>query len=168
MPSIRTRLSSRSLIAAAIALSLSACSDQKTSNDQASSGAAPAKVEAAEVGSAKVAGVEVAEASVDQQLNEWFEAQYESELLNSPMTLTSLGRKDRYGEIDDMSEAADAAALERRRKSLEEMKAKFDRDALSDDAKLSYDLWEYQYNLAAEGAEFRRSNYVFNQMNVGK
>ena len=170
MHSIRTHLSSRSLIAAAIALSLSACSDQKTSNDQASSAATPAKVEAAEVGSAKVGsakvdGAEVAEASVDQQLNEWFEAQYESELLNSPMTLTSLGRKDRYGEIDDMSESADAAALERRRKSLEEMKAKFDRDALSDDAKLSYDLWEYQYNLAAEGAEFRRSNYVFNQMN---
>ncbi len=106
----------------------------------------------------------VAAESQTEKLNQWFEQQFETELMMSPMSLTALGRKDRYDEIDDMSEAAEIEQLEWKRNSVLEMKDSFDYEQLSDDAKLSYDLWEYQYKQSAKGAEFRRSSYVFTQM----
>lgn len=107
---------------------------------------------------------EVAVESQSEKLNQWFEQQFETELMMSPMSLTTLGRKDRYGEIDDMSEAAEIEQLEWKRNSVLEMKQRFDYEQLSEDDKLSYDLWEYQYTQAAKGAEFRRSRYIFTQM----
>jgi len=98
-------------------------------------------------------------------LNEWFEIKYEEELMMSPIGLTFQGRKDRYGEIDDMSEGAENDRLEWKRQSVVEMKSRFDYEQLSSDAKLSYELWEYQYHDLAESVKFRRNNYVFNQMN---
>ena len=67
---------------------------------------------------------EIATASAD--INKWFDAQYEEELQMSPISLTVQGRKDMYGELDDMSEAAQDKHLDWRRKSVAEMKAKFD------------------------------------------
>lgn len=149
-----------SLLIIAIGLSLAACDDQ-AANQSAANGQsnAPAKT----VVDAAVA--ESAAQSQSEELNEWFEQHFEMELMMSPMSLTSLGRKDRYGEIDDMSEAAEIKQLEWKRNTVIEMKDGFDYEELSDDAKLSYDLWEYQYKLAEKGAKFRRSAYVFNQMN---
>jgi len=46
------------------------------------------------------------ENSETEKLNAWFEIKYEEELMMSPLSLTFQGRKDRYSEIDDMSEAA--------------------------------------------------------------
>jgi len=161
LSALRHSLSLRnSIVVAAVSLSLAACGDTADQNDSA---ATPNATEQTAPKEAQLASAKPS--SIDEQLNQWFEEQYEAQLQYSPMLMTSLGRKDRYGDIDDMSEEAEVASLERRRKSIEEMKAKFDRDALSDDAKLSYDLWEHQYNMSAEGAKFRRSSYVFNQMN---
>ena len=103
-------------------------------------------------------------AAETERLNKWFEEKYEEELLMSPIGLTFLGRKERYGEIDDMSEAAEDEQLEWKRQTVEEMKSEFNYDALTDDAKLSYDLWAYQYEDAAADMEFRRNGYIFNQM----
>ena len=98
------------------------------------------------------------------KLNEWFEAKYEEELMMSPIGLTFLGRKERYDEIDDMTEAAEDEQLEWKRQTVEEMKATFDYAALTDDAKLSYDLWAHQYEQAKNAVPFRRNDYVFTQM----
>ncbi len=100
-----------------------------------------------------------------EKLNEWFEVKYEEELMMSPMALTFQGRKERYDEIDDMSAQAEDEQLEWKKQSVAEMKTKFDYNKLTDDAKLSYDLWEYQYDIAAQGMKFRDSGYVFTQMN---
>jgi len=148
------------LLTIAIGLSLVACGEQSSTpaaQNETDSTAKP-------VAQADSAVAESVEQSVSDKLNQWFEQQYETELMTSPMSLTSLGRKDRYDEIDDMSEAAEIAQLAWKRDSVKEMKAKFDYDQLNDDAKLSYDLWEYQYKLVEKGAKFRRSNYIFNQM----
>lgn len=102
--------------------------------------------------------------SETDKLNAWFERQYETELLQSPIALTLQGRKERYGEIDDMSEAASKRNLEWKRQSVAEMKATFERAKLTNDGKLSYDLWEIQYNDAAEAMKFIRNGYVFEQM----
>lgn len=102
--------------------------------------------------------------SESQRLNKWFEDQYEQELSNSPIDLTFQGRKERYDEIDDMSEAAEDRQLALKRRSVERMKAQFDYAALDDDAKLSYDLWEYQYQQQAASHGLRDHTYLFHQM----
>lgn len=99
-----------------------------------------------------------------QKLNEWFEVKYEQELQTSPMTLTSIGRKDRYDELDDLSEAAYKKQIEWQQASVDEMQATFDYDKLSDDAKLSWDLWVYQNEVAQARYQWREKNYIFHQM----
>jgi len=93
------------ILAIAIGLSLAACGDQASNAPESSQNKTPVK----SVESAAVASVDQSESD---ELNEWFEHHYEMELMMSPMSLTSLGRKDRYGEIDDMSEAAEITQLE--------------------------------------------------------
>ena len=110
------------------------------------------------------------EAVVDQQsesekLNAWFDMKYEEGLMMSPLGLTFQGRKERYGEIDDMSEIAQLEKLEWKGDSVKEMKAIFDYSKLSDSAKISYDLWEHQYESGLAGQPFMRRGYVFHQMN---
>ena len=78
------------------------------------------------------------------RINAWFDGKYEEQLDLSPMTRAYAGEKKDYDKIDDMSEAAGDRALEWQRKSVEELKAKFDRTKLQPDAQLSYDLWIYQ------------------------
>jgi uncharacterized protein (DUF885 family) len=100
----------------------------------------------------------------DSEINGWFDEQYEQLLQMSPLELTAQGRKDRYGEIDDLSEAAEDQRLAWMENSVREMKERFDFDRLSAEAKVSYELWEYQYEMEKGDVEFRRMNYVFNQM----
>ncbi|RYY94059.1 MAG: DUF885 domain-containing protein, partial [Alphaproteobacteria bacterium] len=65
----------------------------------------------------------IAKNSVD--LVAYLDAEYEEELQTSPQEMTSQGRKDRYGELDDRSEAAMVQDLEWRRQSVADMKARF-------------------------------------------
>ncbi len=110
------------------------------------------------------------ETSVDQQsetekLNAWFEVKYEEGLMMSPLSLTFQGRKERYNEIDDVTEAAELEKLEWKGDSVKEMKATFNYSKLSDAAKISYDLWEHQYESGLAAKPFMRRGYVFHQMN---
>ena len=107
---------------------------------------------------------DAAERSETQRLNAWFERKYEEELQFSPITMAFLGRKDRYGELDDMSVQAEERVLAWRKASVEELESNFDYEALDDEARLSYDLWKLQYENARDGAAFRENRYVFNQM----
>ena len=99
-----------------------------------------------------------------ERLNAWFEERYQEELDFSPIARTFLGEKKDYDKIDDMSEAAGDAQLEWRRQTVEDLKANFDRAKLTPEAQTSYDIWIDQYARAAAANEFRRSNYVFTQM----
>jgi uncharacterized protein (DUF885 family) len=140
------------LLTLILLLSLAACGDQKQATQKDESPATPLQAE------------EAANQSETDKLNAWFEAKYEEELMMSPISLTFQGRKERYGEIDDMSEAAEDKQLEWKRQTVAQMKSSFDYQALTDDAKLSYDLWEYQYNQALASTNFRRNHYIFTQM----
>ncbi len=104
------------------------------------------------------------ENSETEKLNAWFEIKYEEELMMSPFSLTFQGRKDRYSEIDDMSEAAQLKRIKWKGDSVEEMVSTFDYSKLSDAAKISYDLWEHQYESALASKAFMRRGYVFHQM----
>ncbi len=96
-----------------------------------------------------------------ERLNVWFEARYEEELMQSPINLMFVGRKDRYGEVDDFSEAEEDRQLAWRRATVEEMEREFDYDKLSPEARISYDIWKFQYEDAALNAEFRANDYIF-------
>jgi uncharacterized protein (DUF885 family) len=100
----------------------------------------------------------------DATINAWFDTEYEELLEMSPLELTTQGRKERYDQIDDLSEEAEDKKLAWMEASVAEMKEKFAYESLSPEAKISYELWEYQYNLEKKDIEFRRKNYVFNQM----
>ena len=102
--------------------------------------------------------------SETERLNAWLEQQYEEELMQSPLALTFQGRKERYGEIDDLSESAEDEALEWKLDSVKRMQEQFDYDALDDVAKLSYDLWAYQGKQAQLNHKWRRHEYIFHQM----
>jgi len=91
----------------------------------------------------------------------YLDAEYEEELQSSPQEMTSQGRKDRYGELDDRSEVALDKDLEWRRQSVADMKARFKPEELSEDARLSYEIWELELARAERSAEFRRNGYVF-------
>jgi uncharacterized protein (DUF885 family) len=106
------------------------------------------------------------QSSETARLNEWFEDKFEQELMLSPTFLTSLGRSERQGEIDDYSEQAYEARIALKRANLAELQSAFDYTKLSDDAKLSYDLWVYMSEKAFAEYEFRDNSYVFEQMNA--
>ena len=100
------------------------------------------------------------------RLNEWFEAKFEEELAYSPIQMTFLGRDTDQDKIDDFSNAAQDAALERLRANVAELKTTFDYDKLTSEAKTSYDIWLYDaaQDLAAD--TYRTNGYVFEQMNA--
>ena len=110
------------------------------------------------------ASVQAGTATTDARLNAWFERKYEEQLQFSPIQMAFLGRKDRYSELDDMSREGAAKQLAWQLAALEEMKASFDYDALGDDAKLSWDLFEYQVEAAKAADRFSDHGYPFEQM----
>lgn len=113
---------------------------------------------------AEAASVEQAE-NESARLNAWFDSQYEELLQLSPLQMTVLGRKDRYDELDDVSPEADARRLAWLKTSVETMESTFDRDALDDETRLSWDLWKRQYESARDGEAFVADQYAFDQMN---
>ena len=103
--------------------------------------------------------------SETDRLNAWFETKFEEQLQFSPLTLTSLGRKEKYDEFDDLSEAAEDRQLAWSAAATAELEREFDYERLSPEARLSYDLWVYEHASSVASAEFRDHSYVFDQMN---
>ena len=104
-------------------------------------------------------------AEISKALNDWFDVKYEETLQRSPVMLTFLGRKDKNDQIDCFTRACGDENLALQKAAVEEMKAKFNYDDLSDADKLSWDLFEYQYEQAAEAAKYRYNGFVYDQMN---
>lgn len=102
--------------------------------------------------------------SESERINQWFEDKYEEQIMMSPLTLTSLGRKERYSEIDDFSEEADNKQFLWLAQSVEQLKSAFNYSTLDDSAKMSYDLWLYSFEVAQTMRPFQRSAYIFDQM----
>jgi uncharacterized protein (DUF885 family) len=138
----------KTLIACALALALSACSK----------GPEPAATPA------PAAAPVVDAAATTAKLNEWFEAKYEEELKFSPIRLAFLGRKDLNDRLDDMSEQGAQAQLAWRKASVEEMEKNFRYEDLTDEGRLSWDVWKQQYESERVAMEFADNAYVFNQM----
>lgn len=102
--------------------------------------------------------------SQDERLHAWFEAKYEELLQFSPLELSQLGRKDRYGELDEFSFEAEDEQLAWQKATVDELERTFDYATLSPAEQLSYDLWKFGYERNAEAARWRGNDYVFTQM----
>ncbi|MDP3737837.1 MAG: DUF885 domain-containing protein [Hyphomonadaceae bacterium] len=100
-------------------------------------------------------------AKTSAELTAYLDAEYEEELLMNPEEMTSQGRKDKYGELDDRSEAGLDKELEWRKQSVADMKAKFDPANLNEDAKVSYDIWSLELERAEKSTQYRRHRYIF-------
>ena len=70
-------------------------------------------------------------AKASAELTAFLDAEYEEQLQFSPEELTSQGRKDQYGLLDDRSEAAADKELAWYKASVEEMKTKFKPETLN-------------------------------------
>lgn len=149
-PSFKPSLN-RFVIALMASTALAACEPASNTSSQAPT----TEAVAAEVVAAETA-----------RLNEWFEAQYETELSFSPITMTFLGRKTDNDKFDDFSNQAQDMQLAWKRASVDEMKTSFDYYKLSNDAKISYDIWAYQLEAAEAADKYRTNGYIFEQMNA--
>ena len=96
-----------------------------------------------------------------QLLNTWLDEQYAEQLETRPMTKTSLGDKTDYGQLDDFSLAAEQRDLEWLRESVATMLSEFDYAQLTDDGKLSYDMWKFSLERAEAGVPYRQHGYIF-------
>ncbi len=115
----------------------------------ACSPAAPAGPTAAEI------------AKNSEDLIAFLDAKFEEELQLSPESMTAQGRKDRYGELDDRSEKAADEELAWRKQSVADMKAKFKPETLSEDTRLSYEVWDLELTRDEKANQFRRHSYIF-------
>ena len=91
----------------------------------------------------------------------WLDNEYTQSLDFSPLAKTRLGIKEDYGELDDVSEAALDKRLNWRKDSVTRMQANFDRNQLSADDQLSWDLWVYLLEVSEANRGYRRHRYIF-------
>ena len=104
------------------------------------------------------------EKTPNEDLNAWFEEKYEESLQKSPLRLTSLGIKDKYDQIDDLSLDAQIENVRWMQESVDELKKNFEYQSLNEQDQMSYDIWLYQNELLQEGLEYQELEYVFDQM----
>lgn len=102
--------------------------------------------------------------SQSEKLSEWFEHQYQMYLRFSPMTLTRLGLKDRYSEIDDMSEEAELERLNWFTSAASELEKHFDYQSLSTEEQTSFEVFMQQAEHAQLSYKYRYNRYIFHQM----
>jgi uncharacterized protein (DUF885 family) len=106
----------------------------------------------------------VASASTESlRVNAFFERVFEESVARYPEYLTSLGRKERADEWNDLSEAYANESMQLTKQQLVELKA-FDRNKLDPATVLSYDLLVQSMENDIADNKWRLYNYPINQM----
>lgn len=109
----------------------------------------------------KASDAEVAEASA--AFNDYLDAEFQKDLAESPMDQTRRGMKTDYGKWDDFSNIKYAEDLEQARERLDYLD-KIDKEDLSAEAQLSYDLFRRKVKNEIDDYQYRFYNYPINQM----
>jgi uncharacterized protein (DUF885 family) len=100
-----------------------------------------------------------------ERLNRWFDEQFRLDLERSPVAKTFLGIIDQdYDEWDDLSPEFQLESYRLSQAQLAEMHRRFDYRALDPQARLSWQLFEYDKNREKAGHPYREHVYTFNQM----
>lgn len=139
----------RTLLLAATALTLSACTAPRTAEaPPVSPAAAPAPAWDASAA-----------------LNGFFEAYDQAQLARSPVGQSYRGIKTDYDKWDDESDAEAVRRNQAANAALAEMRAKFATANLDPQARLSYRLFEKQVERQNKAFQYRKLGYLFDQMN---
>ncbi|MEH6586318.1 MAG: DUF885 domain-containing protein [Halioglobus sp.] len=101
-----------------------------------------------------------ASATETTRLKQWLDARYEEELQRKPTTLTRLGRKDLYSQIDNYSREGQEEYLRWMSATGTALSEQFEYLALSVEGKVSYDFWMYRVQEMESGFAFRDHKYV--------
>jgi uncharacterized protein (DUF885 family) len=108
-----------------------------------------------------------AEQSESERLYAWFQQVFDAEIARSPQAMTSLGMIDdleAYGRWDDNSDEAVVENFDRNQAYAAQMQDQFDYEALTDEAKLSYEFFLLQAENGARQHAVRESRYAFSPM----
>ena len=98
-----------------------------------------------------------------EKLNTWLDEVFERNLMDSPIWLSQLGRKDRQGEFDDLSEAHALENLELAKNDLATL-LEFDETKLDEQSHLSYILFKQKLEMRIEYDNYRHYNYPVKQI----
>jgi uncharacterized protein (DUF885 family) len=101
----------------------------------------------------------------DADLARFFDDYDAKVLARSPTTRTYRGIRTDYGRWDDFSDAQAVRDHAEDMAALAEMRARFDQRTLSDESRLSFELFEKQMERQDRAFRFRHRSYVFDQMN---
>jgi uncharacterized protein (DUF885 family) len=101
--------------------------------------------------------------ALDRQLTAFLDQAFEAELARDPERLTQLGRKTANNRLTDRSDAAQLQALEARRRSVAEMRRRFDPARLGEDARTSFEMWTLGLARMEDAWRWRGHRYVFDR-----
>ena len=101
----------------------------------------------------------------DQRLAAFFDELFERDVSQSPIFQAYLGRKtEDYGRWDDFSDEHAQRQNQQTAADLKRLHAEFDYAALSEPAKMSYRIFEYNQQRDLQNFEWRFHNYAISQM----
>ncbi|MHA7872739.1 MAG: DUF885 family protein, partial [Hyphococcus sp.] len=102
----------------------------------------------------------------DERLAAFFQEIFDRNLANSPIFQAQIGVKtERYGEWDDFSDAEAIRQHEETIEDLARLRESFDYDALSEQSKVSYRIFEFLQERAIADHPYRFHGYAFSTMN---
>jgi uncharacterized protein (DUF885 family) len=111
---------------------------------------APAVAQVAEVKSVQ---------TQDAALLAFLDAAFDAEVRLSPEAQTQLGMKTDYDRLDDYTDAAAVRQRDLAEQQLKEMRARFQPDRLSESARVSYRLFEYETERGRDSFKFRKLRF---------
>jgi len=97
----------------------------------------------------------------DARLSAFLDRAFDESLAESPQGLTTLGSRERYGELNDYTREEDERSLARSQRQLAEMRREFNPNRLGPAARLSYRLFEEQVERATRNARWRDYGFIF-------
>ena len=104
--------------------------------------------------------------SEDQRLADFFQAIFDRNVANSPIFQAQLGMKtERYGEWNDFSDTEVVRQYEEVIEDLERLRASIDYDALNDQSKVSFRIFEFLQERTIADHPYRFHGYAFSTMN---
>jgi len=108
----------------------------------------------------------VSSVTEDERLTAFFDEIFERDVSESPMFQARLGRKtEDYGRWDDFSDADQQFEYEQSIADLDRLRSEFEYDALSESAKMSYRIFEYNRERDIRNFDWRLHNYAISPMN---
>ena len=147
-------------IALLASLALTACGQSTEPNLEKDT---ETQVSSAKLKSSQASSTAEEVVSESKKANDFYERIFEEAVSRSPEFLTYLGRKDRMGEWNDISEENAERELNITKKNLAELKT-IDRSKLDPATALSYDLLTQSLENEIEDYKWRLYNYPVNQM----